>query len=82
MPVPLELSVFFKNGEEKMFYIPLQMMRKEKALAKNVIKLNDWPWANPYYEFVFSSVNEIERVVIDPDNKVADIDRENNSFVY
>ena len=82
MPVPLELSVSFKNGEQKMFYIPLQMMRKEKALAKNVIKLSDWPWANPYYEFVFSSDNDIERVIIDPNNKVADIDRKNNSFVY
>ena len=82
MPVPLELSVYYKNGEQKKFYIPLQMMRKEKMLAKNVIKLSDWPWAKPYYEFVFSSVNDIKKVVIDPDNKVADIDRENNSFVY
>ncbi|MBG39135.1 MAG: peptidase M1 [Cryomorphaceae bacterium] len=82
MPVPLELSVYYKNGEQKKFYIPLQMMRKEKMLAKNVIKLSDWPWAKPYYEFVFSSVNDIKKVVVDPDNKVADIDRENNSFVY
>ena len=78
MPMPLDLEVVFKDGSVKEFHIPLQMMRKDRPLKKTVIKLKDWPWASPSFKFSFASNKEINKVMIDPKNKIADINRENN----
>jgi len=78
MPMPLDLKVVFTDGSVKEFHIPLQMMRKDRPLKKGVIKLSDWPWAAPSFEFSFDYTKEVNKVLLDPKNKIADINRENN----
>lgn len=43
--------------------------------------LNDWAWANPFYEFVISkNKTEIKKITIDPRGLMADVKIENNRF--
>jgi hypothetical protein len=45
----------------------------------NRIVSEDWPWVFPEYELsVDHPVNEIERIEIDPSQRMADVNRSNN----
>ena len=74
MPMPLDVTVMYKDGTTEDFYIPLQMMRGEKPTDATII--DDWAWAYPTYTFEASkAVNTVE---IDPSEMMADIERDNN----
>jgi len=84
MPMPLEILVQYKNGETQLHYIPISLMRGEKENPYSIdwIVHADWTWANPKYSFsVDRSLSEIEAVIIDPSNLMADIDKTNNYYV-
>ena len=84
MPMPLEILVQYKNGETQLHYIPISLMRGEKENPYSIdwIVHPDWTWANPKYSFsVDRSLSEIEAVIIDPSNLMADIDKTNNYYV-
>ncbi|KAB1063599.1 M1 family metallopeptidase, partial [Tamlana haliotis] len=74
MPMPIDLKVTYTDGSTEDFYIPLQMMRGEKPTTATTIK--DWAWAYPTYTFTTSKT--VKSVTIDPEEMMADIDRENN----
>ena len=84
MPMPLEILIQFKNGEVELHYIPISLMRGEK---ENPYDLEweiqpDWSWANLNYSFsVSKEKNQIEAIVIDPSNLMADIDKTDNFYV-
>lgn len=79
MPMPLDLQVTYKNGEQEDFYIPLRMMYQNKPSAKNI--QNDWAWAHPTYQFtVDKPLSEIEKIEIDPSQRMADVNRNNNIY--
>ena len=80
MPFPLDVSLILEDGSEKKYHIPLRMMRKDRPLGDNINKLEDWPWANPYYSFFVSTTKQVLKVTIDPENNIADIDRKNNTL--
>ncbi|WP_340203627.1 M1 family metallopeptidase [Ascidiimonas sp. W6] len=82
MPMPLDILVTFKDGSKELYYIPLRMMRGEKANQQPELKrttLKDWAWAYPSYEF---SINQpkgkIATIQIDPSQLLADIRKDNN----
>ncbi|WP_341214708.1 M1 family metallopeptidase [uncultured Wocania sp.] len=75
MPMPIDLTVTYTDGSTEDFYIPLQMMRGEKPTNATIIK--DWAWAYPTYTFKTSKA--IKSVQIDPQEKMADIDKSNNN---
>ena len=53
-------------------------MRGAKPL-KNSTLLKSWSWAKPYYEFwIDLDSNKISKILIDPKNEMADINRNNN----
>ncbi|MEN8818421.1 MAG: M1 family peptidase, partial [Polaribacter sp.] len=84
MPMPLEILVQYKNGDAQLHYIPISLMRGEKEnpypIEWNVHA--DWTWANPKYSIELNrTLNDIEAVVIDPSNLMADIDKTNNYYV-
>lgn len=83
MPMPLDIVVEYADGSSELYYIPLRMMRGEKP-AENDIKrtvLEDWPWVDPEYNFTIDKpASEIMQITIDPSQRMADINRENNSF--
>ena len=84
MPMPLDVKVVYKNGKEEWIHIPLRIMRGEKeaeeGMKKFIVKA-DWPWTYPTYELILDCKDEaIESIEIDPSNRMADIDRSNNSY--
>ncbi|NBG66994.1 M1 family metallopeptidase [Acidiluteibacter ferrifornacis] len=81
MPMPLDIEVKLKSGKAMKYYIPLSIMRAEKAENKSAVLLKDWPWTYPTYEFSIDIPQfEIESIEIDPTKRMADIDQSNNVF--
>jgi len=84
MPMPIEVGVKYEDGTKELFYIPLQMMRKNKPNPypnKKWTVLKDWAWAYPTYEFEIDNGKKVKSVTIDPLRLMADINIENNSFI-
>lgn len=84
MPMPIEVEVKYDDDSEEVYYIPLQMMRKDKSNPNPSQKwtvLSDWAWANPSYEFVIDNGKKVKSVTIDSQRMMADIDLENNSYI-
>jgi hypothetical protein len=85
MPMPLDVMVTFSDGSKRMYYVPLRIMRNEKPAEKpeieRVVK-QDWPWTHPQYRLVVEtgSRRTIESIEIDPSERMADVDRENNIY--
>ncbi len=84
MPMPIDLTVYYKNGEKESFYIPLRMMSFIKGNPHPETKrtvLNDWAWAYPTYNLVISKpLDSIEKIIIDESGLLADVKKENNIF--
>jgi len=75
MPMPIDLRVTYEDGSVENLYIPLQMMRGEKPTDARQLK--DWAWAYPTYEFKLDK--PVSKVEIDPEELMADINRDNNN---
>ncbi|WP_124979192.1 M1 family metallopeptidase [Nonlabens xiamenensis] len=82
MPMPLDVQVTMTDGSKKMYYIPLEEMRGQKQVDRNTAIVEDWAWAYPTYELKLEGVNmeNIRSVTIDPEEWMADVDRENNTW--
>ena len=82
MPMPIDLLVVYKDGSRKLLYMPLRMMRGEKGNPYPGIErkvLEDWPWARPSYTIeVDAPIDQIQAIVIDPSQLMADVDLSNN----
>ena len=78
MPMPIDIVVTLKSGDQLNYYIPLTEMRGEKQ-SDQVILLEDWSWAKPSYSFSLEGL-EIDKIEIDPTGRMADIDKENNVY--
>jgi len=84
MPMPQEVLVLYKNGDTELHYIPISLMRGEKQnpYGINWTVHNDWTWANPRYELQLDrTLEEVETIVLDPSNLMADVDKSNNYYV-
>ena len=84
MPMPLEILVQLKDGGAELHYIPISLMRGEKENPYDMewAQHPDWKWASPTYSLKLSHKKEdIEAIVIDPSNLMADIDKSNNYYV-
>lgn len=81
IPMPLDVVVTYENGEQELYYIPLEIMRGEKpeesGMPKRVV-MEDWPWPYPFY--VLDIKGKVKSVEIDPSQRMADVDRSNNVF--
>ena len=84
MPMPLDVSVTLKNGDVKVYNIPLQIMRGEKtdtSIPSLLVVSEDWAWTNPTFTLCIDvKEKEIEKVEIDASMRMADTDREDNVF--
>lgn len=82
MPMPLDILVVYTDGTQETFYTPLRIMRGEKENPYPQIKrtvLDDWPWANPTYNFVIDKpLESIKGIMIDPSQLMADVKSEDN----
>ncbi|RYC52336.1 M1 family metallopeptidase [Flagellimonas olearia] len=84
MPMPLDILVVGADGSQTTYYIPLRMMYGEKDNPYQNLKrttLEDWPWAYPTYEFTLDMpVENVQAMVIDPSQLMADVNIENNIY--
>ena len=83
MPMPLDVVVSYRDGTQENFYIPLEMMRGEKSenFYTKTTLLSDWGWTYPEYSFpIERNLADIQRIVIDPSQRMADVNPENNSY--
>ena len=76
MPMPIDLTVTYTDGTTEDFYIPLRMMRGEKPTTATLKP--DWAWAYPTYSFEASKT--VRQVQIDPKNRMADLNKDNNDM--
>lgn len=84
MPMPQEVLIQFKDGNAALHYIPISLMRGEKENTYDLpwTQEKDWTWANPKYSFTIDQPKEnIEAIILDPSNLMADIDKSNNYYV-
>ncbi len=82
MPMPIDLHVQLKNGETRVYYMPLRIMRGEKPQENpdvTWILQEDWPWTHPEYILELDvAADQIQKIEIDPSLLMADIERKNN----
>lgn len=85
MPMPVEVSVRLRSGEEELHYIPMVMTHGNKSFdsaEQKVITHEDWPWTNPAYSFeIGHPVSDIMLIEIDAERATADTDRSNNLLI-
>lgn len=83
MPMPLDVVVSYKDGTMENFYIPMEIMRgeKEENLYSKTTLLADWGWTYPEYSFEINrDADDIQRIVIDPSGRMADVNPDNNIY--
>ncbi len=84
MPMPIDLTVNYKDGTKETFYIPLRMMSfvKENPTPENKrTVLADWAWAYPTFTFQISKpLSSIEKITIDESDLMADVKKDNNVY--
>ena len=84
MPMPLEILISFKNGNKQIHYVPIGIMRGEKKPYVDIewILHNDWTWSTTNYKLIIDSpLDSIEKITIDSNNLMADIDKSNNYYL-
>lgn len=86
LPMPLDIKVVDKDGNESWYYIPVGLMRGEKPAEKGQegrIILSDWEWTNPTYTFELDiKKRKIESIVIDPSTRLADLNNTNGIYPF
>jgi hypothetical protein len=81
-PMPLDLTISFRDGTSRRYTIPLDILRGNKTttMQGNVLeKLPDWRWPLRQYEMLLDiRFRNITRMEIDDSGRLADGDRSNN----
>ncbi|MFK7951875.1 MAG: M1 family metallopeptidase [Ekhidna sp.] len=83
MPMPVDVYVTMTDGSKKIYYAPLAMMRGEKPNETDLERtiLPDWSWTHTAYSFsIDTPLSNIQSIVIDETNVMADINPENNTW--
>jgi hypothetical protein len=85
MPMPIDLEVEFTDGSIEHYYIPMRIMWGQKENENPDIErhvADDWPWVFPEYELTIDRpMSDIQRIEIDPSERMADVDRDNNTWM-
>lgn len=86
MPMPVEIEVTLKDGSSPIYYMPLEIMWGEKQneySEKEWIQKEDWEWVFPEYTLsIEEPIDSIQKIEIDPSNRMSDINRENNLWPF
>ena len=85
MPMPIDIEITYYDNSKKLIYIPLSIMRGEKNFENyNLVDiLPDWEWVNESYRLDIDITNKnIKSIIIDPSEKLADVNPENNKVIY
>ncbi len=83
MPMPIDVNVTTTDGREKVYTIPLVMMRNVKSQdgTLDLVAQEPWAWVNPDYTLQLDiPVDQIEQITIDKSGRLVDVDPSNNSW--
>ncbi len=81
MAMPLDIVVTYTDGDQELFYAPLESMRGNKPAESKMERtiLPDHRWVDPTYEFeIPEKSKKVAKIEIDPSHRIADINLENN----
>jgi len=81
MPMPIDLQLTFKDGSKELHYIPMNLMFGNKPAEDNTKRVvhEEWRWTHPTYIVEFKGrLTDLKELVIDPTERMADIERKNN----
>ena len=84
LSLSIDLFVTDKAGKTQYVYVPSRMTYGEKPNtypAYSHLVLPAWGWGNLTYTFELDMpLSDIQSIVLDPNNRSVDINRENNVF--
>ncbi|HTD92633.1 MAG TPA: M1 family metallopeptidase, partial [Chitinophagaceae bacterium] len=83
MPMPVDLQLTFKDGSTEMHYIPLDLMYGEKAAENSTDRTiyPAWKWTSETYTVETErKLADIAVAEIDPSQRMADTERQNNKI--
>ena len=84
MPMPIDLSIEYKDGSRHVAYVPMYLMFGEKRADDPAVSRTAheaWKWTHPTYTVeVPGKLSEMKTVEIDPSQRMADIERRNNKL--
>ena len=81
MEMPLDVLVIRKNGDSTLYHIPNRKFVKATE-AKVLDKWFGWDKLNPEYSFTIHGKSKVKDVIIDPDRKISDMNRLNNTWKW
>ncbi|HTQ26830.1 MAG TPA: M1 family metallopeptidase [Puia sp.] len=85
MPMPLDVAIQMKDGSRELDYIPQYLMFGKKPIEdKDVPRIDQepWKWTSPTYIFeVNHRLTDLKVVEIDPSQRMADVNRNNNKLI-
>ena len=83
MPMPIDLQLTFKDGGSEMHYVPLDLMYGAKP-TENSTKRKVYPaWKWTHEKYIIESdrrLGDISIAEIDPSQRMADVERQNNKI--
>ncbi|MBV4356989.1 M1 family metallopeptidase [Pinibacter aurantiacus] len=83
VPMPIDLQLTFKNGSKEIQYVPMYLMFGEKPAEDNTPRVVNeaWKWTHPTYVVETNhKITDLKLVVIDPSERMADVNRRNNTL--
>ncbi len=82
--MPADLAIVGRDGRIRRYHVPLSLARGAKqpgSEAEDFTVLPPWPWTNPSYSFsVKGDIGSVAAVVLDPQQRTADMDRSNDAI--
>lgn len=81
MPMPVDLQLTFKDSSSEMHYIPMNLMYGSKPAEDNMSRkvYPSWKWTSETYTIESNRrLSEISVAEIDPSQRMADVERQNN----
>lgn len=82
-PMPLDVVITKKDGRQELHYIPMNELLGKKPAENNMKRIDHttWFWTDSSYQLkITGSLNDIASIEIDPSQRMADVDRQNNKF--
>ncbi|WP_026769399.1 M1 family metallopeptidase [Asinibacterium sp. OR53] len=84
MPMPVDVLITYKDGTQEAHTIPLDLMLGSKLPESRmpVITDTEWRWTHPEYALTIKgSIQNLKSIEIDPSQRMADVNRNNNKLV-
>ncbi len=85
MPMPVDLTIKYKDGSSAIAYIPQYVMFGNKSHDETPLPVTNypaWKWTHPTYTLTLEkSISQIAALEIDTSQRMADVTRDNNQYL-